>query len=216
MNATAEITTEVSKIVAELRSSLPKGGRKQYPPAKHQITTLTELGLIEAMPRGFGYQDAAEVIRQATSGSRTDGAMNASGEGEEWSVEATALYKLLNPAPVVEETDEYALYDRDAVDDLQDVWSRDQEQAQIAAAAAQNHAEDAAYYAALERHMNIEEAAEYKNVHRLTLNAILNDAARRAAIFPSARRIGKGTRSMWQIPVAEVKAWTPRKDKRRG
>lgn len=116
MNAEA-ITTEVTKIVTELRSSLPKGGRKQYPAAKHQIATLTELGLIEAMPRGFGYQDAAEVIRQATSGARVEGAMNASGEGEEWTTEATALFKLLNPAPEVEESDEEyterdGIYDR--------------------------------------------------------------------------------------------------------
>lgn len=63
--------------------------------------------------------------------------------------------------------------------------------------------------------LGLDEAAAAKGVHRLTLNAILNNEARRAAIFPGARRIGNGTRSRWQIPAAEVEAWQPRKDKRR-
>lgn len=96
----AEIAAEVARIVTELRHQLR--GRRQYPSAKHQDDKLAELGLIEAMPRGYRYQDAAEVIRQATTGARREGAMNASGEGEEWTTDATPLFKLLNPAPIVE------------------------------------------------------------------------------------------------------------------
>lgn len=64
-------------------------------------------------------------------------------------------------------------------------------------------------------YLSLDEAAERKGVHRLTINKILNEEPRRAAIFPGARRIGSGTRSTWQIPITEVDAWQPRKDKRR-
>lgn len=99
---TNEITTEIQNIITAKRATLPKGGRKQYPVAKHQISTLTNLGIIDMMPEGFGFTDAETVITAAKSGKRYDGAFNAYGEGEEWSVEATALFKLLNPAPIVE------------------------------------------------------------------------------------------------------------------
>jgi len=54
------VKTEIEKIV-----STNKQIRRQYPVAKHQEKTLTELGIIDLMPAGFGYTDAAKVIDAA-------------------------------------------------------------------------------------------------------------------------------------------------------
>lgn len=140
-----EITAEVQKIVTDLRARLPKGGRKQYPAAKHQIATLTNLGLIDAMPRGFGYQDAAEVITQATSGRRNEGALNAEGEGDEWAVEASTLYTLLNPNSVEAAShDEYT--GRDELDDLIDaVYAAEEKAEREQLAAAMDYSDNTGY-----------------------------------------------------------------------
>lgn len=71
-----------------------KAVRRQYEPARHQIATLTDLGLIDLMPTGFGHGDAKVVIEAATA---TTGGFNAYGEGETWS---NALQDAMN------ETDE--------------------------------------------------------------------------------------------------------------
>lgn len=57
-----------------------KAARKQYPAGKAQIVTLSELGIINLMPKGFGHSDAAAVIAEAN---RVKTAVfNAYGEGE--------------------------------------------------------------------------------------------------------------------------------------
>lgn len=77
--------------------------RKQYPVAKHQIATLTELGIIDLMPTKFGYTDAAVVIEAAKNNGAMVGGFNASGEGDVVKASASTLYTLLNEVEVTPE-----------------------------------------------------------------------------------------------------------------
>lgn len=54
------------------------------------------------------------------------------------------------------------------------------------------------------------EVAALHGVHVRTVWRILNDPARRAAIFPGAQRVGNGTRTVWLVPEQDARAWTPR------
>lgn len=73
---------------------------KQDPAAQKDMRELTELGLIDYMPKRVGYYEAKAVIMSAISkGSRTQkGAMNAGGDGDGWTeIEpAGKLYVRLN------------------------------------------------------------------------------------------------------------------------
>jgi hypothetical protein len=87
MNA-SKVRSEIEKVIAENRSHMhPKQVRKQYAPGKAQLAKLTELGILDYMPAGFGFSDADAVIRAATAD--FSAVMNAYGEGEE--VPASAL-----------------------------------------------------------------------------------------------------------------------------
>jgi hypothetical protein len=85
------ITEEIEKFQKRIRYA------RQYAPSKTQIATLTELGIIDLMPKNFGHGDAKVVIAEATRGASA--VMNAYGEGEE--IGASDLYKAMNE---VEET----------------------------------------------------------------------------------------------------------------
>ena len=52
--------------------------------------------------------------------------------------------------------------------------------------------------------------ADLKGKTRKAVVDILNDEARRAAIFPNAIKEGEGKRGLWKIPLEEAYAWTPR------
>lgn len=78
--------------ITNLLSKVSQPSRKQYPVAKHQIATLTELSLIDLMPLGFGYTDAAVIIEAAQDVETS--IFNQSGEGE--SVPASKMNKLVN------------------------------------------------------------------------------------------------------------------------
>jgi hypothetical protein len=81
------VKTEIEKII-----STNKQIRHQYPVAKHQEKSLTELGIIDLMPAGFGYTDAAKVIDAAQDAGKeyTDGYEDAG------KMPASTLYTLLN------------------------------------------------------------------------------------------------------------------------
>lgn len=88
-----KVQTIINQIISDLHTRIGgKAARKQYPVAKHQITTLTELGIIEFMPKGFGHADAKAVIEEAQRSSTS--VMNAYGEGE--TIGASALYQAIN------------------------------------------------------------------------------------------------------------------------
>jgi excisionase family DNA binding protein len=88
---TEKAQQEINSIIAETRKGQPV--RKQYPVAKHQIVTLTDLGLIDLMPAGFGYSDAASVIKVAQDSGSVVGGFLRSGEGDVTTTEASALYQ---------------------------------------------------------------------------------------------------------------------------
>jgi hypothetical protein len=89
-------TEKVQQEITAVLTTVKQASRKQYPVAKHQITSLTELGILELMPRGFGYTDAAVVIEAARDGGKLAGGMNAAGEGDVVRTNASALYLALN------------------------------------------------------------------------------------------------------------------------
>lgn len=68
---------------------------RQYPPAKHQIKALEELGILDMMPAGFGYTDAAVVIEAAN---RSASEIYHHDESE--TISASALYEALNEEAV--------------------------------------------------------------------------------------------------------------------
>jgi hypothetical protein len=90
MNA-KKVQTEITNIIDSFRKEAPRAARKQYPVAKHQINTLTELGIIDLMPKNFGYTDAAMVIEAAQDSGSQIGGFLASGEGDVVSASASDL-----------------------------------------------------------------------------------------------------------------------------
>lgn len=81
------VKQEISNIISNVNSP-----RRQYPVAKHQIVSLTELGIIDLMPANFGYTDAAAVIEAAQ-----DAGGKQFGEGDTaTSSNASKLFQLLN------------------------------------------------------------------------------------------------------------------------
>lgn len=85
-----KVQTIINKIISEYGYPI----RKQYPVAKWQIETLTELGIIDLMPKEFGHGDARAVIEEAERGATA--VMDASGEGSE--ISGSALYQALHEA----------------------------------------------------------------------------------------------------------------------
>lgn len=75
------------------------GYRRQHAPSKTRINQLTELGVIEFMPKNFGNTDAAVIIEAASdAGGKMQGAYGS----DNWtSSNASTLYQLLN-APEAE------------------------------------------------------------------------------------------------------------------
>jgi len=56
------------------------------------------------------------------------------------------------------------------------------------------------------------EVATMKGMSSATnVYALLGNEQRRAVTFPSAYKVGEGTRAQWFIPRDEAEAWTPRK-----
>lgn len=92
-------TEAVKQEITSILSTVKQPSRKQYPVAKHQIATLTELSLIELMPAGFGFTDAAAVISAAQ-----DAGGKQIGEGDAATISnASKLYTLLQTAEKIEE-----------------------------------------------------------------------------------------------------------------
>lgn len=90
--------TIINQIISDLHERIGgKAARKQYAPAKHQIATLEQLGIIDLMPKGFGHSDAKAVIEEAQRGEST--VMNAYGEGVE--VGASDLYNAINEVEII-------------------------------------------------------------------------------------------------------------------
>lgn len=90
-------TETVKQEIAQLLNTVSQPSRKQYPVAKHQNASLTELGLFELMPVGFGYTDAATIISAAQ-----DAGGKQIGEGDmASSSEASVLFQLLNAVEVI-------------------------------------------------------------------------------------------------------------------
>lgn len=86
------VKAEIQNVITEARSHMtPKQIRKQYAPGKAQQQALTDLGIIDLMPEGYGFSDAAAVIRAAREA--VSGEVSAYGEGEGT---ASKLYTLLN------------------------------------------------------------------------------------------------------------------------
>lgn len=83
----------INQEIAELHARIGgKAARKQYAPAKWQIAKLTELGILDLMPVGFGHSDASAVIEAATT--KGTAVFNAYGEGEE--IPASELNQAMN------------------------------------------------------------------------------------------------------------------------
>lgn len=99
---TQKVQELINKEIAELHSRIGgKAARKQYAPAKWQIAKLTELGIIDLMPAGFGHSDACAVIKAATT--KGTAVFNAYGEGE--AVPASELNQAVNEVEPVIETE---------------------------------------------------------------------------------------------------------------
>lgn len=105
-----KVQTIINEIISDLHTRIGgKAARKQYPVSKHQIATLTELGIIEFMPKGFGHADAKAVIEEAQRGSTA--VMNAYGEGE--SIGASKLYRAINEVAKTIEAQTFTVSERD-------------------------------------------------------------------------------------------------------
>lgn len=89
---------KVQTIINQLINEHGRPVRKQYPVAKHQIQTLTELGILELMPVKFGHGDAKIVIEEAQRGATS--VMSVDGEGVE--IGSSKLYDAINEVVVVE------------------------------------------------------------------------------------------------------------------
>ena len=90
---TQKVQELINKEIAELHSRIGgKAARKQYTPAKWQLAKLTELGIIDLMPAGFGHSDASAVIEAATT--KGTAVFNAYGEGE--AISASELTTAVN------------------------------------------------------------------------------------------------------------------------
>lgn len=95
---TEAIRNEITNIVTEYRRMIKNS--RQHRISKIHEAKLNELGLGEFVGSVItGNSEAQEVIKQATTGKVSHGTLNAYGEGEEWTTDATPLFKLLNPAP---------------------------------------------------------------------------------------------------------------------
>lgn len=110
----------INKEIAELHSRIGgKAARKQYQPAKWQIAKLTELGILDLMPKGFGHSDADAVIKAATT--KGTAVFNAYGEGEE--IAATDLNQAIEETKT--ETIEIELLNSGVVFEAQDSIGND-------------------------------------------------------------------------------------------
>jgi len=94
------VKTEIEKIV-----STNKNIRRQYPVARHQEKTLTELGIINLMPVGYGYTDAAKVIEAAQDA----GKEFVNNFDDVTKTDASTLYALLNEPEADEPVDPKSL-----------------------------------------------------------------------------------------------------------
>lgn len=95
MNET-KVQAEINKIIEAQTYRVIK----QYPAAKHQINTLTELGIIDLVPKRLagklGYQDALVIIEAAQNAGKTVGGFNTYGEGDVTEIAASTLYRLIH------------------------------------------------------------------------------------------------------------------------
>lgn len=95
---TQKVQELINQEIAKLHKQIGgKAARKQYAPAKWQIAKLTDLGIIDLMPEGFGHSDADAVIKAATTVGTA--VFNAYGEGE--AVPASELNQAVNEAESV-------------------------------------------------------------------------------------------------------------------
>lgn len=53
---------KINQIIADFRSQNPRAARKQYPVGKKQTEQLQALGILDLMPKGYGFTDASMVI----------------------------------------------------------------------------------------------------------------------------------------------------------
>jgi hypothetical protein len=90
-----KVQTIITETIETFRKSIRHA--RQYAPAKHQIATLTELGIIDLMPKNFGHGDAGAIIKEAQRGATS--VMDANGEGSE--IKASALYQAMNEVEAV-------------------------------------------------------------------------------------------------------------------
>lgn len=110
------VRSEIQNVINQLHSEIGgRAARKQYKPGKAQIAKLTELGIIDLMPAGFGFADADAVIAAATN-ART-AVMNTYGEGEE--ISASTLYQAIHEVEEVQtDEDEEQMSDEEFQDEL--------------------------------------------------------------------------------------------------
>lgn len=93
------VQNEINSIIEANHKTLGKFSSKQYPVGKAQITTLTELGIIELMPlapysRTIGHSDAKAVIEAAQDSGK--GASTDALSDDPATYPASKLYTLLN------------------------------------------------------------------------------------------------------------------------
>lgn len=98
---TQAIQNEINNIIEANHSKLGKFARKQHQIAKHQIATLTELGILELVPNApysqyIGHSDASAIIEAAQDSGKQVGGLTADGEGDYVTTSASKLYQLLN------------------------------------------------------------------------------------------------------------------------
>lgn len=93
---TETVQQEIQNVINKFHATLhPRQINRQYPPAKHQMKTLEELGILDLMPSGFGHGDAKTVIEAAQADEQVG--FNRAGEGDVTSA-SSKLYDLLHEA----------------------------------------------------------------------------------------------------------------------
>lgn len=94
------VKNEIQNIISDLHKRIGgKAARKQYAVGKAQLVTLTELGIVDLMPEGFGHSDAKAVIEAAQDSGKFGKYDALSDDAGQYP--ASKLYTLLN---TVEET----------------------------------------------------------------------------------------------------------------
>lgn len=208
-----KVRAEIEKVLEQYKNKV----WRQYPATKVQIAKLTELGIVDLMPRRakgnvIGNYDAQLVIAAAEdAGGKSTGGFTAWGEGDVVRTIASALYQALHESndddsdSEVDANGEYDPADVDPEDEALDRLIDEVAEIEDAEYRAEQQAKHDAGDWQGDRTLTVTEAAAFHGVAAMTIYRALWRGD-----FPRARAIGSGRRKVWLLEAEEVEQWQPR------